>query len=268
MINTILLAGALLVSGPMNAEEVVEPPTSEVEEFQEQVFTLTKDNEKMVLTLTSETECKIEYFTGETLNKTLTATYTLENNVITITSGENVIKANLNVDGTFTEYVESKSDFEKWLSEWLDASTVATIMSYVAYLGTIIGLVAKLRTLKQNNNLTLENVKDTILSEVGDKISTETRNEIEKYLPSILETSKNQKEILEVFAKVLCLSQENTAESKVAILNLISQIGIVDNKVVETAKKEVETQKVEEETKKVENTESLDKIIKDNGTSI
>lgn len=267
MINTILLAGALLVAGPMNAEEVVEPPTSEVE-FQEQVFTLTKDSEKQVLTLTSATECKIEYFTGETLNKTLTATYTLENNVITITSGENVIKANLNVDGTFSEYVESKSDFEKWLSEWLDASTVATIMSYVAYLGTIIGLVAKLKTLKQNNQLTLENVKDTILSEVGDKISAETKNEIEKYLPSLLETSKNQKEILEVFAKVLCLSQENTAESKVAILNLISQIGIVDNKVVETAKKEVETQKVEQETKKVENTESLDKIINDNGTSI
>lgn len=267
MINTILLAGALLVAGPMNAEEVVEPPTSEVE-FQEQVFTLTKDSEKMVLTLTSATECKIEYFTGETLNNTLTATYTLENNVITITSGENVIKANLNVDGTFTEYVESKSDFEKWLSEWLDASTVATIMSYVAYLGTIIGLVAKLKTLKKDNNLTLDNVKSAILSEVGNKISAETKNEIEKYLPSILETSKNQKEILEVFAKVLCLSQENTAESKVAILNLISQIGIVDNKVVETAKQEVETQKVVEETKKVETTESLDKIIKDNGTSI
>ena len=45
MINTILLAGALLISGPLSAEEVVEPPTSEVEEFQEQVYTLTKDNE-------------------------------------------------------------------------------------------------------------------------------------------------------------------------------------------------------------------------------
>lgn len=214
MINTILLAGALLVAGPMNAEEVVEPPTSEVE-FQEQVFTLTKDSEKMVLTLTSAT-----------------------------------------------------GDFEKWLSEWLDASTVATIMSYVAYLGTIIGLVAKLKTLKKDNNLTLDNVKSAILNEVGDKISKETKEQLEQYLPSLLETSKNQKEILEVFAKVLCLSQENTAESKVAILNLISQIGIVDNKVVETAKQEVETQKVVEETKKVETTESLDKIIKDNGTSI
>lgn len=207
MIEKIILLSVVGLN-PMNAEEVVEPPTSEVE-FQEQVFILTKDSEKMVLTLISATECKIEYFTGETLNNTLTATYTLENNVITITSGENVIKANLNVDGTFTEYVEKEPEWyeqylvdadgngtpdfiDNWVkTELIGGITIGAIVSTcISLLGIIISLTKYGKYAKSNKEVGETYSKKSI--ELTDSINAQNRQvqeEINSLKKQLEETS-------------------------------------------------------------------------------
>ena len=78
---------------------------------------------------------------------------------------------------------------------------------------------------------------------------------------------KEIKDVLETFAKILALSQENTPESRVAILELIQRLGNNTNGMIETIKETINTQEKEKEEKKQANDEKLNKII-DDGTSI
>lgn len=165
-----------------------------------------------------------------------------------------------------TEVVEETSD---WVDKWLSPDKVATYFSYLLYLGTIIGLVANIKKLKQSNNLTLKNVSDDVKNTLINNITTSVNESMEKYLPMIVASQEKSNEIMSIFAKILTLSQENTPESKVAILDLIQQLGTVNSELVDLVKKfVVDTQKaIEEKQEKVE--KELDEIIeKYDGTSI
>ena len=67
--------------------------------------------------------------------------------------------------------------------------------------------------------------------------------------------------VLNSFAKILALSQENTPESRLAILELIQSIGNVSTKIIENAKTEVENQ-IKEEQKDKQDTIYQDKPFK------
>ena len=72
-----------------------------------------------------------------------------------------------------------------------------------------------------------------------------------------------------IFAKILALSQENTPESRIAILNLISELGVVTKEIVDNAKVIVEDAVKQEEEKKEQVENQLNEIIESyDGTSI
>lgn len=178
-------------------------------------------------------------------------------------------------DNTTTSIVEedtSKEEIENVLKEWFSPEVIATIMSWVTYLGTIIGLVASLKRLKAKNNLTLESVQDVIVKSLEGQISDDVKKELDKFLPEMLLTLQKTNDINKVLTKVLALSQENTPESRVAILNVISELGVVDNKTLDIAKANIEDEvktkavKKEEKLKAVEKIESETKI--DDGTTL
>ena len=148
------------------------------------------------------------------------------------------------------------------------------IMTWITYIGTIIGLIAKCYSLAKQKTLTADNVKEAILEKLGDKVDEAVANQLASSLVSITKMVKNQNETLALLTKVMALSQENTPESRVAILDLISRLGVIDNseiqEIKETINKQVEETKVAEE----KTNESVDTIIEtykvndDNGTSV
>lgn len=162
-----------------------------------------------------------------------------------------------------------KNGFEKFVAEYLSGDKVAMYLSWVAYIGTIIGLVANIKKLKQSNNLTLKNVSDDVKAVLEKTISEEVAKKFEEIIPNINAASEKTQEVLSIFAKILALSQENTSESRVAILNLIEQLGTVGKEVVEQAKTAIqESVELAEESKK-QLDERLDEIIEEyDGTSI
>lgn len=166
--------------------------------------------------------------------------------------------------------VENKTDeVKEWVDKWFAPEKVATYFSYLLYLGTIIGLVANIKKLKQSNNLTLKNVSDDVKGILETNIKSCVNEGMEKYLPMIVASQEKSNEIMSIFAKILTLTQENTPESKVAILDLIQQLGVVNNELVDLVKQfVVDTQKaIEEKQEKVG--KELDEIIeKYDGTSI
>lgn len=168
------------------------------------------------------------------------------------------------------EVVENNED-EKIdiIGEYFNADKVAMYMSWVAYIGTIIGLVVNFNKLKRSSNLTLKDAKNEFTQVLEDKIGVEVSEKINQFLPKILDTQEKTKNIMSIFAKVLALSQENTPESRVAILNLIQELGVVGQEVVNNVKDviDLEVKTAKEEKEKVD--EKLDNLIeKYDGTTI
>ena len=169
---------------------------------------------------------------------------------------------------------ETKNEIKEWLSKFFEPQQVAMIMTWIAYISTIIGLIYKFYQMAKEKNLTAKNVKDEIMSELGDKVDEAVANQLSSSIVSITKMIKNQNETLALLTKIMALSQENTPESRVAILDLISRLGVIDNseiqEIKETINKQVEdTKAIEEKTN-----ESVDTIIEtykvndDNGTSV
>ena len=165
--------------------------------------------------------------------------------------------------------VEEDNAWENFVKEWFSAEKVAMYLSWIAYIGTIIGLVANLKKLKASNNLTLKNVTDEVKDAMEQLVGAEMGKQVEKFLPNLVEVQAKTNDILKTFSKILALSQENSPESRVAILQLIEDLGTAGKEVVENAKEviEQEVEAVKEHKEVIE--AKLDKIIEEyDGTSI
>ena len=166
-----------------------------------------------------------------------------------------------------------KEEIKAWLEKFLEPQQVAMIMTWITYAATIIGLIYKLSQLAKSKSLSNENIKNLILTELGDKVDESVKNQLASAITSLTKTAERQNEVLSLLAKVSALSQENTPESRVAILDLISRLGVVDKEDIENAKETINQEVAEKKALEEETNNTVDKIIEehkeeDNGTSI
>lgn len=168
------------------------------------------------------------------------------------------------------EVEETKEEwFESFWKEYFNAEKIAMYMSWLAYIGTIIGLVIKLKKLKEANQLTLANVTDNLTVVIKQVASAEIKAQSEKFLPDLIKVQEKTNSLLSSVTKILALSQENTPESRVAILQVIENMGVVAKEVTETAKTVIEEEVKLIEEKKKETEDKLNEIIDVyDGTSI
>lgn len=168
-----------------------------------------------------------------------------------------------------TTQEQSVDAVKEWADKFFSPQMVAMYISWLAYIGTIIGLVANIKKLKNQNQLTLENVVKAISKLLEDLISEEVAKQFEKIAPKLISGQEKSNEIMSIFAKILALSQENTPESKVAILNLIEELGVVSKEAVDTAKEVIDNSVKIAEQAKEELNKKIDEIVDSyDGTSI
>ena len=169
-----------------------------------------------------------------------------------------------------TDLEEANDTIGEWLAKWFEPATVATILSWVTYLGTIVTLVWKLKQLKQTNNLTLDNVIKAVTEELKKVLPEEVSTQIEKYMPELRDSAQKQTEVMKAFCKILSLAQVNDANSRLAILDLIEQIGMIEKSEIDKARKAIEESEAKKEEKKEETEAKVEEIIGDtyDGTSI
>lgn len=165
--------------------------------------------------------------------------------------------------------IEESNPLDAFVKEYLSADKVAMYMSWIAYVGTIVGLVANVAKLKKANTLTLKNVSDEVQSKLKEVVGAEVGTQIQEFLPAIVATQRKTNDALTIFSKILALSQENSPEARVAILDLIAELGNVGKEIVDSAKEAIEKEVAEIEEKKEEIERRLDEIIDTyDGTSI
>lgn len=150
------------------------------------------------------------------------------------------------------------TEFWNYIKEYLTPETVTVITTVVMFLVAILKLISNVKTLNEQKAMTMNNLK-TALEEQNTK---EIEKAVVEVTMPIVEQINKIMPYLNTFSKILALSQENTPESRVAILNLIEQMGKEENEIlVNTAKKVISSQVEEDKKRKEEQTKKLDEII-------
>lgn len=154
---------------------------------------------------------------------------------------------------------DNKFDWQEWAKEFLSPQVITTITTLLAFLATIIKLAYSLKDLKKKNQLTIEAVNDLVINEMKKVMPEEISSNIGKYMPEIVAYEKKSNDIMIAFSKILALAQENTPEARTAILNIIQELGILNNATIDSAKETIAKQ---EETKKAEEIKKADDVQK------
>lgn len=164
---------------------------------------------------------------------------------------------------------EQKQGWDLFVEKYLTADKVAMYMSWAAYVGTIVGLAVALKRLFGKNQITLKDVKSEVTQKIEEVVGNEVKLQTERFLPSVIEAQEKTNEILKGFSKILALSQENSPESRVAILQIIEQLGTTGKELTEAAKDAIHEEVALAEEHKAEIEGKLDEIIEEyDGTSI
>ena len=261
MIKEVMLLGVLAFNGAGVASTTT-PPTLTIKESEGgdinvEVFRGTDKiyntdylgGDKVIFTFVAHENYELKDWKVEVLNEVAPAIQKETENsywFIMDTYGVYVLSAE------FGESVPVLDQFELWLKTFLEPKTVTLIMGALTYAITIIVAIYNLfkeRKLARFSNVDLKN---KILEEMRENLSEEVKTQLNEGINSVLKICKNSNDIMAVLTKVLSLSQqEPTAETKLAILECIAQLGVVEN--LATTKEAV----IKEEKAKIEKKEEV-----------
>lgn len=158
---------------------------------------------------------------------------------------------------------EDKFDWQAWAKEFLSPQVITTITTLLAFLATIMKLAYSLKDLKKKNQLTIEAVNDLVISEMKKVMPEEISSNIDKYMPEIVAYEKKSNDIMIAFSKILALAQENTPEARTAILNIIQELGILNNSTIDSAKETIAKQEEEKKAEEIKKADDVQKIIEE-----
>lgn len=165
-------------------------------------------------------------------------------------------------------------DWAEWAKEWLSPQVLTTVTAVLTALVAVLKMVASLKSMAKNKQLTIDGVNEIVVSNLKECVSKEVADKIDAYMPEIIAYEKKSSDIMIAFSKILALAQENTPEARKAILEVIQELGIINNTAVESAKKTIEKQEEAKKAEEAKKTDDLKKIVEetskptDNGTTI
>ena len=169
---------------------------------------------------------------------------------------------------------ETTFDWEEWAKEWLSPQVLTTVTAVLTALVAVLKMVSSLKSMAKNKQLTIDGVNEIVVSNLKECVSKEVADKIDAYMPEIIAYEKKSSDIMIAFSKILALAQENTPEARKAILEVIQELGIINNTAVESAKKTIEKQEEAKKAEEAKKTDELNKIVEetskptDNGTTI
>ena len=169
---------------------------------------------------------------------------------------------------------ETTFDWEEWAKEWLSPQVLTTVTAVLTALVAVLKMVASLKSMAKNKQLTIDGVNEIVVSNLKECVSKEVADKIDAYMPEIIAYEKKSSDIMIAFSKILALAQENTPEARKAILEVIQELGVINNTAVESAKKTIEKQEEAKKAEEAKKTDDLNKIVEetskptDNGTTI
>ena len=212
MIKTVILAGALLLSGPKYANEVEEPTTTETEtetteeetNFKEKIEQLIEDNERL----------------------------------------KNIVNT---------------------------CGVVYGALGGASFVSLVVLIVRTVYTSIKNKKIeqkTLEDVQNAVLNEVQKTVGQEVVDKIEEPIKQLTQTIVGMENLQKIIGQIVALSQEDSYKARLAILECIAGLHIIEPKIIEDAKEEIVKEQEQEKEDKEEANEQLDTIIEETSYSL
>lgn len=148
-------------------------------------------------------------------------------------------------------------EFWETIKGYLTPETITVCITVFSFLVALLKMVSVIKDLKTQKAMTMENLLKnlTILN------AEEYEKEKQDLMKTIIDLIQPLLAYSEAMAKVLALSQENTPESRVAILEIIQSLGTIDANLIDKAKLLVAEQENEKEEKKQAKIERLEEIV-------
>lgn len=147
-------------------------------------------------------------------------------------------------------------EFWQTVKGYITPETITVCFAVFSFLVALLKMVSTIKELKSQKVMTLENV----LQNLSIQNAEEFEKEKKILVSTIIELITPLIEYSEAMAKVLALSQENTPESRVAILEIVQSLGTIDKDLVEKAKNVVVNETIAKEEKKKVVVEQLQAI--------
>lgn len=148
------------------------------------------------------------------------------------------------------------NELVKIIKEYLTPETVTTITAVLMFLVSSLKMISTIKVLSKQKSTTIDDVMSALKSQNKEEIE----KAINDVVTPIVNTVNEINPYLQTFAKILALSQENTATSRLAILELIEKMGTVDSDTLTDAKESVQTEVKNEQEKKQETLVKLESI--------
>ena len=147
-------------------------------------------------------------------------------------------------------------EFWETLKGYVTPETITTCITVFTFLVALLKMVSVIKDLKTQKAMTMEK----LLKNLSIQIAEEYKKEKDAIINALITLIKPLIEYSEAMAKVLALSQENTPESRVAILEIIQSLGMIDKNLIEQAKTIVDKEVTTNEEKKQAMVEQLEAI--------
>lgn len=147
-------------------------------------------------------------------------------------------------------------EFWETLKGYITPETITTCITVFTFLVALLKMVSVITDLKKQKAMTMENLLKNLSIQNAEEYEKEKQaltNLIVSLITPLVEYSQ-------AMAKVLALSQENTPESRVAILEIIQSLGMIDKNLIEQAKKVVSEEVEAKEEKKQAIVKQLEQI--------
>ena len=168
---------------------------------------------------------------------------------------------------TLEEQVKDLINQNEWLKSIVETcGLVFGVLgggSFVSLLAVVVRAIYTSIKSKKIQKETLSSVKDAILNEVKSTIGDEVAQKIEKPITDLTNTLARVEDLQSVLGKIIALSQEDSYKARLAILECIASLNIVDKQIIDNAKQEIEQEQKEEQEQLDNANENLDKVIEE-----
>lgn len=265
MIKTLLLASAISLA-PINevppqtdAPQTEVAPNEQVDTFEKKTYVYISEDqkEKIEVTLTNQFQCDV-VINGE--KKQGLYHYEDDNKRIYVEIIGNHYEFIINEDNTLK--LKNGFDWTAWLEEFFSPEQISTLISILTNLVMLGFLAFKVIRLLRDKNTTAEQVKKEIMVDMDKFINEAVDEHTKKSLVEIRNALEKQNNVLELFIKIISLQTENTPESRLAIVEAIKQLGMLDEEAINKAKNEINKQVEEEVKHKEEVSNKVENVIK------
>lgn len=138
---------------------------------------------------------------------------------------------------------------------------VALIVGWVTTAITLIGVICKfasvIKQLKEKNDVQATDITNVVVDTLNKIVDSKVNDKLNQAIKPVVEFLQKNNNTTEALAKIIALSQENTPESRVAILDIIANMNVLPTALIESAKEDI---KQEQEQEKQEQEQTVAKL--------